>query len=147
MTKLVFAKQLGSLRPVDPAGEEALRKIGNGQLVQVEIKRPRNLAHHRKFWALMSLVHDNLDHDRYPTVEDLVAAVKLLTGHRRLIELPGGEHCFIPDSIAFRNLDQAGFEQFYDRVLDLIAKRFLPGVTSEELRAEVENLIGIRRAA
>jgi hypothetical protein len=147
VAKLIFVKALNSLRPADPAGEDALRKIGNGELVQIEIRKPRSLAHHRMFFALMTIVHDNVDHESYPTVEDLVAAVKLLTGHRRRIVLPGGQECFVPDSIAFHKLDQLGFSDFYDRVCDLVAKEFLPGVTSEELKAEVEAMIGVRNAA
>lgn len=147
MAKFLVAKCLGALRPVDEAGEDALRKIASGEVISVEIKRPRNVRHHRMFWALMSIVHQNIDGDRYPTVEDLVAAVKIAAGHRTTIQLPNGDIGFIPKSIAFHKMDQAAFDAFYDKVCDLLAKHFLPGVTSDELKHEVGLMIGVREAA
>lgn len=144
MSKFLAQKHLGALRPADDAGCEALRKVGNGELVTVEIKKSRNIKHHRMFWALMTIVHDNIDHERYPTVEDLTAAVKISAGLRTRIELPNGEIGFIPGSIAFSKMDQTAFSAFYSRVCDLIAKHFLPGVSSDALREEVEIMTGIR---
>lgn len=145
MAKFLAQKHLGSLRPADEAGNDALRKVANGELVSIEIKRPRNLNHHRLFWALMSIVWDNMDHERYPTVEDLTAAVKISAGLRTRIELPNGEVGFIPGSIAFHKMDQMAFTEFYDRVCDLICKHFLPGVENAALREEVEIMTGVRR--
>lgn len=143
MSRFLATKSLGSLRPLDEAGEEALRKLGYGEIVFVEVKRPRNVKHHRMYWALLTLVHENMDGDRYPTVEDLHAAVKIAAGLRTRIELPNGEVGFVPGSIAFHKMDQTAFSTFYDRVCDLIAKHFMPGVTSAELKREVSGLIGI----
>lgn len=147
MTKFLAAKQLGSLRPVDEAGEGALRKFGQGEIVQVEIKRRRNIQHHRLYWALISTVHENMDGDRYPTPDDLHAAIKIAAGYRTRIELPNGEVGFIPGSIAFHKMDQTEFDAFFDRVCDLVAKYFLPGVTSELLKHEVSVMIGLVQAA
>jgi hypothetical protein len=141
--KALFAKSFGSLRPVDDAGKEALAKLGNGEIVQLELKRPRNIRFHRLYWALLTVVHDNIDGDRYPTVDDLHAAVKIAAGLRTRIELPDGTIGFIPGSIAFHKMDNDEFGRFYDRVCDLVAKHFLPGVDSEALKAEVEQMIGV----
>lgn len=147
MARFLVSKHFGSLRPVDEAGQEALRKLGNGELVMIEVRRPRNIRHHRLFWALMTLVWEQMDTERYPTVEDLVAAVKISAGLRTRIQLPSGEVGFVPGSIAFHRMDQTAFSAFYDRVCDLLAKHFLPGVTSEQLKEEVEIMIGARVAA
>ena len=144
MAVFLASKNLASLRPVDEAGEVALQKIRQGEVISIEIKRPRNVRHHRMFWALMTIVHENMDGDRYPTVEDLVAAIKIAAGLRTRIDLPTGETGFIPGSIAFHKMDQTAFSEFYNRVCDLIAKHFLPGVTADELRNEVEIMIGVR---
>lgn len=142
MSRFLVAKHLGALRPCDEAGEEALRGMGQGEIVECEIKRRRNIKHHRKYWALISIVHQNIDGDRYPSVEDLHAAIKIAAGLRTRIELPDGTIGFIPGSIKFHRMSQDDFSKFYERVCDLIAKHFLPGVTSAELEAEVETLIG-----
>jgi hypothetical protein len=140
--KFLVAKHLGSLRPVDQAGEDALRKIGQGQLVEIELRRPRNIRFHRLYWALITIVWDQLDEQRYPSVEDLHAAIKIAAGLRTRIELPDGTVGFIPGSIAFHKMSADDFAAFFDRVCGLIVRHFLPGVTDAELRAEVEAMIG-----
>ena len=147
MAKFLAAKHLNSLRPVDEAGEDALRKIGQGDIVKVEVRKPRNVQHHRLFWALMSLVWQQLDHEEYPSVEDLVARVKIATGHRQRIEMGNGMVAFIPKSIAFAKMDQTAFSDFYERVCDLIASKILPGISKGDLKREVEIMIGARDAA
>ena len=142
MARFLVTKHLNSLRAVDEAGEEAMRRIGHGELVMVEMKRPRNVRHHRMFWALMTLVWEQMDNERYPTVEDFVAAVKIAAGLRTRIELPNGDVGFIPGSIAFHRFDQAEFDAFYERVCHLISRHFLPGVESGDLRREVSIMIG-----
>lgn len=144
MAKILAQKHLNSLRPVDDAGHDALRKIGNGEIVEIEFKKKRNVKFHRMFWALMSIVHENMDHERYPTVEDLVSAVKIAAGLRTRIELPNGEIGFIPGSIAFHKMDETEFSAFYSRVCDLICKHFLPGIDNDALREEVEIMCGVR---
>jgi len=147
MARFLAVKHLNSFRPSDENGEEVMRKIGHGEMVMIEVKRPRNLAHHKLFWALMTLVWEQLDSERYPTVEDLVAAIKIAAGLRTRIELPNGDVGFVPGSIAFHKMSQDDFSAFYERVCDLIEKHFLPGVTKDELRSEVETMIGLRKVA
>ncbi len=121
-----------------------MRKIKTGSLVQVEVKKPRSLQHHRLYWALISLVWSNMEHERYPSPEDLHGAIKIAAGIRTRIELPNGEVGFMPGSIAFHKMSQDEFTAFYDRVCDLIAKYFLPGCAAEDLKEQVEAMIGIR---
>ncbi|WP_341893789.1 hypothetical protein [Ferrovibrio terrae] len=139
---LICSKHLSGLRPVDQAGLDAIARLGMGEMVMVEIKRPRNIKHHRLYWALVGLVWENLDHERYPTPDSLHAAFKVCLGIRTEITMPGGTIAYIPGSISFEKMDQAEFSAFYDRVCDLIAKHFLPGVTNKELRAEICSMTG-----
>lgn len=141
--KFLAVKHLGSLRPADTAGEDALRKIGQGQCVEIELRRPRNVKFHRLYWTLITLVWQQLEEERYPTAEDLHAAIKIAAGLRTRIELPDGTIGFIPGSIAFHKMTEDDFSTFFDRVCNLIAKHFLPGVTDADLRAEVASLIGV----
>lgn len=138
--KILMQKHLGSLRPVDSAGEEELQHLKGGP-VMVEIKQPRNANHHRLYWALISIVFRN--QERYPTTYALHSALKIAAGIRTEIELPNGIKGYIAGSISFHEMDQAEFSKFYDRVCDLMAKYFLDGVTSDELKREVSAMIGV----
>jgi len=138
-TPVFFRKDFGRLVPADDAASAVLQKIKHGTDVQVEIKRPRNIKHHRKFFALMQLVYQNQEH--YDSIDHLVAALKTAVGHCDLVPGKGGVMIALPKSIAFHSMDQTAFDEFYDRCIDIIAKHFLPGVDSDALRAEVEELI------
>lgn len=148
MVAVTMVKHLESLRPADDAARDLLRKLGQGEIVTCEVKRPRNVRHHRLFWALMTLVWQQLDDpDRYPTVESLVTEVKIVTGHydRRDIEWEGRRYPVLtPRSISFAAMDQTAFDAFFTKVCDWIAANVLPGVTERMLREELEILIGVQ---
>lgn len=148
--KFLCEVRLGALRPVDDAGQETLRSYGNGAVVMVEAKKPRNGKRHRLFWGLMSTVHQNLPEsiaERYPTVETLVSAFKMLAGVREQRWLPDGTVYFVPGSISYAKMDDAEFGQFLDRSITIITTHFLPGVRDADLRREIEEMCGLRRAA
>ena len=140
MPKLVFRKHLGSLRPADEQSEGYLRKIANDDLVMAEIKKPRNIGHHCKMFALLNVVCQNIEHPKDPHV--LLKYIQQVTGlHCEIIHstIHGAQK--IPKSIAFYNMDQLEFEPFYNAVVDFIIVHVLPGVGRAELEAEVLELV------
>lgn len=136
MAKLVLRKTLnGRLEPTDEIAREVLSKIGVGDLVMVEIRRARNIQHHRKFYALMALVFQN--QERYTNLDELVDVVKVYVGWCEQHTTAAGELIYRPKSINFARMDQIEFDGFYDRVIEMILKRFLPTVTREDLEREL----------
>lgn len=134
--KLVLRKTLnGRLEPTDELARDVLAKIPAGDLVMAEIKRARNIQHHRKFYALMTLVFQN--QERYNSLDELVDVVKVYCGHCEITVTASGEKVYRPKSINFARLDQIEFDGFYDRVIEMILKRFLPTVTREDLEREL----------
>lgn len=140
MTSFLVTKRLGSLRPVDEAGQQALRRMRDGEVAVIEISRPRNVHHHRLFWALLTLVADNSRH--YDMPEQVLAALKIALGHVDTIVGHDGKTYFVPKSISFAQMNQDDFAQFFDRCVDVIVRRFLPGVTDEEVRREILAMVG-----
>lgn len=141
MAKALMRKELNGLRPLDAQGEEALSKIKLGDMVMVEFKRPRNAKHHRKLWALLSLVIGNQDH--YQTAEQLLNGLKCATGHADEYPMKNGQGVvMIPRSISFASMDQTEFEQWYDRAIAVICKHVIPGLSQEDLKREVLDMIG-----
>ncbi|WP_341702566.1 hypothetical protein [Ferrovibrio sp.] len=141
--KLLCIRQLGALRPADEADREALSKIGLGEMVEIEIRRKRNLGRYRLYRAMIRLVWEHMDHDVYPTAEDLHDAFKIRLGLRKRIELPGGEYGYIAESTAFDKMGETEFADYFGRARDLVVAEFLPGVTEPELRRELEQMTGI----
>ena len=137
MPKLVLRKHLGSLRPADEQSEDWLRKIANGEYIMVEARKPRNILHHRKLFALLNLVVENIDQPI--TVEMLLGIIKLRTGYCDVIQTARGEVA-LPRSIAFESMDQIAFGEFYDKAIGFIIQEILP-VSRDELENEVLELV------
>lgn len=131
------------LQPCEEAGLEELAKIPNGATVMVEVKRPRNINHHRLYFALVQIVFDNTDREKYASREDVHNALKISAGIRKPLILANGEVATIPGSIAWGAMDQTRFAEFFDRVCDIIAKYVLPGLSDADLRARVSEMTGI----
>ena len=139
MTVLLLHKTLsGNLATIDDAGKELLAKIGRGEIVSAEIKRPRNIKFHRRFFAMLNLVLANQSH--YQSLDDLLDVCKLRIGHVKVIQTKHGE-VRIPKSISFAALDDAAFSAFYDRAVDWVIAEVIPGLRRADLDEEVENEI------
>lgn len=135
---LAYRDLQGRLIPCDVVGQEALQKVPINSTVAVKVSRPRNILHHRKFFALLNLVYQN--QSRYPTLDDLLDAIKVYVGHCEEMEIRG-RTVYRPKSIAFHRMDQAAFDQFYDAVVKAVCEYVLPNVCEEDLRREIEEFV------
>ena len=135
MAKVLVVKSLGALRPIDVAGEAVFRHIGQGEIVRIELKRPRNLQHHRKFFAMLQVVFEN--QDAYKSIDDLLDVCKLRIGHCRTVATNNGD-VQIPSSISFAAMDQDAFNDFYNRACGWVIQEVMPGLKLENLSDEVE---------
>lgn len=148
--KSILMKRGNSLIPTDDEGSDMLAKIKDGAQVIVEVKRSRNPQHHRLYFALVRLVFANLPEAmaaRYPTQDILHNALKVSAGVRTEFTLANGQTGWIPGSIAFEKMDQSEFDAFFDNCVRCVVKYFLPGVTDEQVREQVEQMIGGGRVA
>lgn len=136
---LFFRKQGGALVPMSEQARESLSRLPVDRDVVVEVKQPRNIAHHRKFWALAQLVFENQEY--FPTVEAVVAALKSATGHCDMIAGKDGTMIAVPRSISFGSMDQVEFNRFYDSCVTVVVEKIIPGIQDGALRREVEDLV------
>ena len=128
------------LVPADEQAEEEVRKLKPGQATLVEVKRARNERQHRLYWALIGVIFDH--QTRYATRQDLSDALKVAVGHYEEVG-KRGEHVIVrPKSIAFANMPQAQFEQFFERVVAFVCASIIPGTSDTELRAHLEEMVG-----
>lgn len=135
----LFRKTLSGLTPANTIAEDRLRKLRLGAVIQADIKQPRNVGHHRMYWALCGLVAENMPGDY--DAEIVSEIIKIRTGHVTVARTRKGE-VFIPKSISFAAMDQTAFKEFFDRAVRVVVTDILPGVDSDALRAEVINMIG-----
>lgn len=137
--QVLMRRHLGALRPIDKVGEAALAEIGQSEVVRVEVRRVRNVQHHRKFFALLNAVFPH--QQVYPTLDAFRAALSVALGHGEQVKLPDGRIIIVPGSIAFSKMDQSAFDEFYKRAVELVLTRILPGVASADLEREVNEIL------
>lgn len=142
---LFLVRTLGGLRASNTLSAEALERIPVGSEIKAEITRPRNLLHHRKFFALLQAIYPH--QTSYATMRAFRAALTCAAGHCEAATLPDGRVVLVPESISFGKLDQAGFEQFYERALEVVLTRILPKINRADVEREVEEILAGRQAA
>jgi hypothetical protein len=135
MSDHYMRKTLNGLVPTDGS---RLPTVKVGEIVKVKISRPRNRKHQAKYWALINTIFDN--QSLFATPEHLHQWVKRKTGFAQEITVRG-EPTTVYDSTSFESMDQTAFEQYYQRVLDLICEQILPGLGESEVRAEIESMV------
>jgi len=130
------------LRASDQQSERALSKMSDGDIVSAVIKRPRHPKHHRKYWAMLGLVHEaTAISDQFPTTQHLHDAIKGALGYYTTIKLPDGKEFHKLDSTAFENMGQTAFEDYYNRAVDVIVDQLVPHMDREDLVREVEGML------
>jgi len=136
---------MGHLVPCTAQDKEALSKVPVNEWRRVSIRMPRNVKHHRKYFALLQAIFPH--QTMWPTFAKFRDKFEEALGHGEYHVNARGERYFENASIDFHSMDQQAFSEFYERAIDLIQTRILPGVGSEELDRTVLDIMEGRRAA
>jgi hypothetical protein len=110
-----------ALVPADRAGRELHATIEDGSSVFVQLWHPRNMAQHRKFFAVLNNVVEATG--RWTSVEHLRRDV-LIALHRFDEEANGltGEVRQVPHSMSVASMPKAEFERLYDDTIKLLTE-------------------------
>lgn len=115
------------LKPYTDEDALELRRVGIGDILQAKALDQRNVQHHRKFFALIRIVFDNMpeQYDRhFPTQDDLRhELIKRAGFFKEYTDLKGIKQ-YRAESISFDSMSQKRFDELYDRVLDVVVRWF-----------------------
>jgi hypothetical protein len=114
--------------------------IHDGAEVKVRITQPRNLKHHRMWFALLKATLDAQDYFR--TLDELHDAIKLAIGHSEERRTIAGDTYFMPRSISFAKMDQTAFSAFFDRAVELVITKVIPLVSKGDLEQRIYHILG-----
>ena len=114
-----------------------------GDIIEVDVVRPRSQQHHKLFFAMLKIVSDNMGNC---SVENLLDIIKLGTGHTNILELPNGVLYAIPKSISFSAMDQDTFSAFFTKAVDYVIAEILPGIDRDALTYEIYSMAGVPMA-
>lgn len=120
-----------------------------GEVVLADIKRPRNIKFHRKFFSLLNYafsiwepeavnldntpVGKNFDHFRDNVI--------ILAGYYEAVMGVDGKAFLKAKSISFGKMGEDEFSCLYSKTIDVILKHILVNYTREDLDRVFENII------
>ncbi len=127
----------GDMRPLD---ENGVKRISVGEALEFDYKVPRNYKFLQKFFVFMKAVYDiEAIQEQFPSVEHLRYALTMDAGYFETVTGMNGQIYLKPKSISFSKMDEAEFDQFYAKVMEIVLKR-LPTYVKEDI-FEMENHI------
>ena len=130
--KLYVKNTLSGLQPLYDSDYSEKKKLKIGQVYLVEIKHPRNILFHKKFFALLNLCYEN--YETQMPFESFRRWITIKAGYFNAYETDKGVF-YDAQSIAFGSMNQIEFEEVYSRVLDVVIK--LLHVTEEDINSEI----------
>lgn len=122
MKILLTKKPDGSLLPSYTTDYDKLKKIKVGETVSCEIKKPRNIFFHRKFFALINLVFEN--QEIFNNIEYLRKELTKAAGYYDSYINHKGVVCYEAKSISFAKMSQDEFDDLYNKFLDVVVEVF-----------------------
>lgn len=133
------------LVPMYDSDLEEKRRLKIGTDVLCDIKKPRNYKFHKKFFALIRLTFDNLPHNIQDILgiyseADMLLSLKIDLGISSIVSISGRD-VYREGSISFAAMDEAEFEGFYNRCVNMILHRYLAGTNRSDLLEEVERYL------
>ena len=134
------------LVPLYDSDLENKKRLKEGVVVKCKITNPRNLRHHKKYFALVKLVLNNLperltEQLNIRNEKDMHRRFKRDLGYFKSYVNEYGEREIEYDSISFSAMDQFEFEKFYYQAVDLAAYKYLPGTDRQDVIEEVERFM------
>lgn len=134
--KFYCRNTLQGLVPLFPSDYDEKRKLRLGQDYEVEVKNPRNVGFHRKFFALLNIGHENTQLDM--PMDAYRRYITIKAGYYNAYQTPKGLF-YDAKSISFASMSQDEFEEVFSRVLDKIIKDI--GATKEDITEQLINFM------
>ena len=121
--KLFVIKQLDhTLKVAYNSDYDKIKKLKVGQEYQCEVKQPRNLKFHKKFFALVNMLFENQEIYNNPDRlrKDLIIEAGLYDEWADFQGVMQRE----AKSISFAKMTENEFSELYSKVIDVIVKYF-----------------------
>ena len=105
------------LHPIHNSDSENLSKLKLHTEYKFVVTKPRNIGHHKKYFALLNMALDN--QEKFNNLDEMRYYLQMKAGYYKRVETPDGE-MILPESISFSSKDQLAFEEIYSRVMDQV---------------------------
>lgn len=136
----ILMRRVGNtLQPCAKMDAEALEAFDAKRTVRVRITQPRNVGQHRLYWAALKLSWENMDDP--PPLDKLHEAVKVRLGYASTMTFKDGSSVIIPQSIAFDQMPQDQFKEFFAAFVHFVQTVLIPGIDKADFEREAEAML------
>ncbi|MBL4820171.1 MAG: DUF1367 family protein [Gammaproteobacteria bacterium] len=130
---------LYKLAAADPYSDEILRGLTKGKTYKAILTLKRNAALHDKYFVLLGFVFRT--QSIYQNIDDMREDITIALGYYRTVTSWDGTTKTKAKSVSFAKMDGLEFEKLYNRTLDFVALRIIPGVDKADLVRELEKFM------
>ena len=134
--KFYCRNTITGLVPLYPSDFDEKRKLKLGWDYECEVRTPRNIGFHRKFFALINIGHENTRLDM--PMDTYRRYLVMKAGYFKTYLTTKGM-IYEADSISFSSMSQDQFEELYSRVLDKVIEDI--GATKEDIENQLINFM------
>lgn len=132
------------LKPCDDDDYDKKSRLKPGRIYKCKVTLARNYEFHKKYFALINCAwayqtEGVVEHFK-SSVDQFRKSVEILAGHCDTVyNISLRSWTDIPKSIAFDKMDEAEFQDLYERVKDVLFAVFLRNVSEEEFMRNLIN--------
>ncbi|ABO60573.1 DUF1367 family protein (plasmid) [Burkholderia vietnamiensis] len=140
----------GTLRPLDEAQADLLKRYATDTLIRCEVKQVRNPRFHRKFFALLTLGFESweppiLEYKGFEVQKDFEhfrEDVTIAAGFYVVTTNLHGSVRLRAQSISFASMKQDEFERLYNAVANVLLQKVLTRYTRADLDQVINRVLG-----
>lgn len=144
--KLHLLNTAHGLQPCYDEDFDEKKKLKIGTVYCADVKKARNVAFHRKYFALINCAWAYQNHKvetHFKGNIDLFRkTVEIASGHCETVySIKRKEWIEVPKSIAFDKMDEIEFQDLYNRVLNVLLSVFLKHIPEDEFSRNLSNFL------
>lgn len=119
-----FFHRVGNyLHPSDEAAEKAVKKLEQGQCVELEMHRIRSVKWNRKYWAACRAI--GLMQEPVRPEESISDEIKVLAGHYTSLKIAGTDYEIrSPKHINFRSMSAEKWAEYFKQADQIMLNHF-----------------------
>ena len=135
--KLLLLNTRQGLKPMYDEDYDEKKKLKIDEVYEAEIRLPRNLKFHRKYFALLRCAWEYLNEKQQTFFKNDIEVFRKsleVTGGwcEPIFDIETGEWHHAPKSISFEKMKEEEFERLYNAVRDIVFRALIPQISKEE---------------
>lgn len=140
--QLHLKKTLAGFSLADEMSVENAKRFKVGEIYKAEVVKPRSRKTLGRWWVLCQMILDNTEDFR--SKEQISDYLKIRAGHSTsIVSKSTGEIFHVANSISFDEMEEAQFQDLWQRVCDVVVADILPGITHREIEYEIQRIVGL----